>query len=88
MPDLHKLLAGIDLLYHEATYTSEDEKRAALYYHSTARQAATVALEANVKRLIIGHFSARYDDDGVLLEEARNVFPNTALTNEMDVFEL
>ena len=78
----------VDLLYHEATYASDNEHRAELYYHSTARQAATVALKANVKKLILGHFSARYDDEKILLEEARSVFPNTFLTNEMDVFDV
>lgn len=88
MPDLYKLLTNVDLLYHEATYTSNDENRASLYYHSTAKQAANVALNANVKKLIIGHFSARYDNEEVLLNEARNIFPNTFLANEMDIFDV
>lgn len=85
---LYEELMDVDLLYHEATYASDNEHRAELYYHSTARQAATVALKANVKKLILGHFSARYDDEKILLEEARSVFPNTFLTNEMDVFDV
>ena len=85
---LYEELMDVDLLYHEATYASDNEHRAELYYHSTARQAATVALKANVKKLILGHFSARYDDEKILLEEARSVFPNTFLTNEMDIFDV
>lgn len=86
--NLYQYIEGVDMLYHEATYCTCDEKRASLYYHSTARQAATVAMKANVKKLIIGHYSARYDDENMLLEEARSVFINTDLTKEMDVFEL
>lgn len=86
--DLYKQLQGVDLLYHEATYASADEDRAALYYHSTAKQAATVALKANAKKLVLGHFSARYDDEKIILDEAREVFPNVCLANEMDVFDV
>lgn len=86
--DIYKGLDNVDLLYHEATYITEDEIRASMFYHSTARQAAMAALKANAKRLIIGHYSARYDDETVLLEEAKSVFPNTSLTHEMDIFEL
>ena len=76
------------MLYHESTYCDADEERASQYYHSTARQAATVALKANVKKLIIGHYSARYDDTDTLVAEARTVFPNSFPVNEMDVFEI
>lgn len=88
IPDLHKQLTGVDLLYHEATYCNDCEDRASLYYHSTARQAATVARDAGVKKLILGHFSARYNDEETLLEEARTVFPNSFLANEMAVFDV
>lgn len=88
MPDLYKLVSGVNLLYHEATYCSKEEDRASLYYHSTARQAARVASDAKVKELVIGHFSSRYDDDTKLLDEAREVFENTFLANEMLVFDV
>lgn len=88
MPDLYKSLANVDLLYHEATYSSSDESRASLYYHSTAKQAASVAHKANAKKLIIGHFSARYENEDILLNEARSIFPNTFLANEMDIFDV
>lgn len=88
MPELHKLLCGVDVLYHEATYSNDDAKRAALFHHSTAGQAATVALNAGVKRLLLGHYSARYNDERVLLGEARAVFPASFLTDEMDVFDV
>lgn len=88
MPDLYKSLTNVDLLYHEATYASSDENRASLYYHSTAKQAASVAHKANAKKLIIGHFSARYENEDILLNEARSIFPNTFLANEMDIFDV
>lgn len=88
LPELYKTVKGVDLLYHEATYCSENEKRAELYYHSTAKQAATVALNAGAKKLVIGHFSARYDNEEVLLNEAQSVFQNTCLANEMAVFDV
>jgi ribonuclease Z len=51
-------------------------------YHSTARQAATIARAANVGKLLIGHFSARYPDESILLQEAREIFPATTLATE------
>lgn len=88
IPDLYKSLENVDLLYHEATYASIDEDRASLYFHSTAQQAATVALNARAKKLVIGHFSARYEDENILLNEARKIFPNTSLANEMEIFTI
>lgn len=73
---------GVDLLFHEATFASEDEARAKETFHSTAAQAAEIARQAGVKRLLIGHFSARYEDDSVLLKEASDIFPDTLLAKE------
>lgn len=81
-------LQGIDLLYHEATYAQELLQRARETKHSTARQAATIARKANAKKLIIGHFSARYKDLSILLNEAREVFPETYLGNDGCTFEI
>ncbi len=80
--NLHQLVAGVNLLYHEATYDSSCAERAKLYYHSTSQQAAYVARDAHAGKLILGHFSARYDNEKVLLEEAKKIFPNTILANE------
>lgn len=82
VPNLAEKVKGVTVLYHESTYTSEHEDRAKLYYHSTALQAATIAKNAGVGRLLLGHYSARYNDEQVLLEEARKVFPNSELTQE------
>lgn len=73
---------GVDLLFHEATFVEEDAARAKETFHTTALQAALLAGEAAVKKLMIGHFSARYDDELLLLEQAQNVFPDTMLAKE------
>lgn len=75
-------LNGVDLLYHEATFAESEKERAAITFHSTARQAATIAKEAGVKRLVIGHFSSRYDDETLLLDEAREIFPDSQCAAE------
>lgn len=82
VPDLAEWVEGIDVLYHEATFGQDNVARAAETLHSTARDAARVALEAHVKRLIIGHYSSRYDDENSLLDEAREVFAHTQLSYE------
>ena len=79
---------GVDWLYHEATYDESLRIKAHKRYHSTALEAATVAREAGVKQLIIGHFSKRYLDETPLLDEARAVFPATRLANEGLVIDL
>jgi ribonuclease Z len=58
------------------------------YNHSTARQAAMVARDAGARQLILGHYSSRYEDENVLLNEAREVFENAKLSNELAVFEV
>ncbi len=81
-PAIIPIIEGADLLYHEATFAESDAARAKETYHSTARQAATIAKEAKVKRLAIGHYSARYEDVGFLKEEADAIFPQTILASE------
>jgi len=76
------IIEGVDLLYHEATFAEEDAGRAPATGHSTARQAAKIAKLAKVKKLMLGHFSARYTDNRILLNEAKEVFSNTILANE------
>ena len=81
-------IRGVDLLYHESTYSDEFRDRAAAYGHSTARQAAEVAEAAEVGRLLLGHYSGRYDDLSRLLGEAQEVFPNSFATQEGDLYEV
>ena len=77
-----KHVEGVDWLYHEATYDESLRIKAHKRYHSTALEAATVAREAGVKQLILGHFSKRYLDESPLLQEAQSIFPATRLANE------
>ena len=82
LPRLAEQVAGVDLLFHEATFTESEAVRAKQTLHSTAAQAARIAKEAGVKRLLIGHFSARYEDENALLKEARAIFPDTLAADE------
>jgi ribonuclease Z len=81
-------IRGVDLLYHEATFLHDMAAVAHVKMHSTAFEAATIASKAGVKRLLIGHFSARYDDLEPLLAEAKSVFPETLLASDGDVIEI
>lgn len=83
-----ELVHGADLLYHEATFGAEAAARAKETGHSTATQAAQFAAQAEVGRLVIGHFSARYDDERVLLKEAKETFADTVLAYEGMKIEL
>ncbi len=82
------IIKDVDVLYHEATFTERESTRAEATFHSTAKQAAEIASKANAKLLIIGHFSNRYKDLGLLLEESKTVFPNTVLGLENFTFEV
>ena len=88
MPELHLQLKGVTTLYHESTYGEDNLQMAQKYNHSTARQAALVARDAGVGQLILGHYSSRYEDENVLLNEAREVFENVRLANELDVINV
>ncbi len=78
-------LKDVDLLYHEATFADSEKERAAQTFHSTARQAAKAASDAGAKRLLIGHYSSRYDTPEILLKEAQEIFPATIAANEGDI---
>ena len=79
---LAEMVQGVDLLYHEATFSKDLTKMARSTGHSTAEQAAKIAELAKVKRLIIGHFSSRYKDVDVLVNEARKIFTETYAAEE------
>lgn len=81
-PAIAPLVEGVDLLYHEATYAEADSGVCQQVFHSTASQAARMACLCHARQLLIGHFSTRYDDEQVLLDEARALFPNTLLAAE------
>lgn len=85
-PDLVPHLQGVDMLYHEATFTELLVARAKETMHSTARQAAMIARAANVGTLLLGHFSSRYKSEEDLLNEARAEFPNVLAAQEGKTF--
>ncbi len=87
-PEMCETIKNVDLLYHEATYDKTFERQAAKTTHSTAAQAATIASMANVSKLILGHFSARYKTLDVLLNEAKLVFPNTEIAEEGKTYKV
>jgi len=82
------VVQGADLLYHETTFMNDRIVNATDKFHSTTGQAATIALKAGVKKLLIGHYSARYDDLQPLLDEARAVFKETELAVDGCIFEI
>lgn len=88
LPQLAEQIHGVDLLFHEATFGKDAIKRAKETFHTTAVEAAELAKEAGVKKLIIGHYSARYTDNRVLLDEAKSVFPDTLLSYEGMVYRI
>lgn len=81
-------IKDVTLLYHEATYTKDLLERAKKNMHSTAEQAATIAVKAEVKQLMVGHYSARYESIDPILNEAKAVFDNTIAAKEGLIVEL
>ena len=88
LPELADRIKGTNLLYHEATYTEEYRSMAEKYLHSTARDAALIAGKAEVRQLLLGHFSKRYRNEQPLLDEAQAVFPDTILAKEGMVIDV
>jgi len=87
-PDIVPIIKKVDLLYHESTFLSDLQKMADRTAHSTAREAAMIARDAEVGQLILGHFSNRYEDLSVFLDEAKPVFENTILPEQLGVYEI
>lgn len=83
LEDIIPIIKGVDLLYHESTFLHELKEMAVHTGHTTAREAAVIAQKAGVKKLILGHFSNRYNDYGVLLDEAREIFAETYLPEQL-----
>lgn len=81
-------IEGFDMIYHETTYLDNLRERAELRFHSTTKQAAMLAKKAGVKKLLIGHFSSKYDTLDEFEKEAREVFPNTDLALEGVAFTI
>lgn len=87
-PAIIPAIQGVDLLYHEATFLQSDALLASKTQHSTAVEAARIAQEAEVKQLLLGHFSARYPDAQLFKEEAKNIFPQVQLARDGQVIEI
>jgi ribonuclease Z len=87
-PEIISAIKKVDLLYHEATFLHSDLDKAIETQHSTAKQAAEIAKQAEAGKLLLGHFSARYKDLTDLLNEAQEIFSPCALACEGDVFTL
>lgn len=83
-----KELKGIDTIYHEATFMNDKKEKAIVNFHSTSGEAGKFAAIAQTKQLIIGHFSARYNDLNPLLEEAKAEFENTLLAEEGKIYQI
>lgn len=81
-------IRGVDLLYHEATFSSDEHAKAAETQHSTAAEAARIAAMAQVSGLLLGHFSARYRELDPILEEAKSIFPSVQLAIEGSIFTI
>ncbi|MEM0578122.1 ribonuclease Z [Flavobacterium polysaccharolyticum] len=82
------LVEGVDLLYHETTFLENESQLATKTMHSTAIQAATIASKANVKSLLLGHYSTRYESIASFKEEALTVFSNVQLADDGTTFEI
>lgn len=87
-PELKQYLKNVDLLYHESTFMEDNIERAAVTFHSTARQAAEVANVSGVKKLLLGHYSSRYVNLEPLLDEAKSVFSNSVLSEEGQTYAI
>ena len=82
------IIKNVDILYHEATFLHDLKKMADYTGHSTALEAAKIARKANVKKLILGHFSNRYNDLSVFLNEACEIFPETYLPEQLEAVKI
>ena len=87
-PAIARWIDGVDVLYHEATYIEEQREAADRYQHCTAAQAGKIAAKVHAGKLIIGHFSARFLDQSVFLDEARQYFPNVILAEDRHTYLL
>lgn len=81
------IIKNVDVLYHEATFLQSEESLAKKTLHSTSKEAATIALKANVKQLILGHYSTRYENIDFFREEASVIFPEVVLADDGKIFE-
>ncbi len=87
-PELTKYIVGCNMIYHESTFGSDMTATAHSTMHSTASDAAVAAKKAGVEKLLLGHFSSRYKDPGVLLDEAGEIFKESYIAYEGTPFDI
>ena len=87
-PDIIPIIKNVSALYHESTFLEEHKQYCTITKHSTAKQAATIAKNAKVGKLILGHYSTRYESIELFKEEAKTVFKNTDIADDYKVFEI
>ncbi len=85
--DILPIISNVDVLYHESTFLQSEENLAKKTLHSTAKEAALIALKANAKQLVLGHYSTRYESIEMFKQEAETVFPNVLLGDDGKSFE-
>lgn len=88
LPKLGEIVKEVDLLYHETTFMQKDIGLAVKTQHSTCIEAATIAKNAGAKKLLMGHYSSRYDNLSLMLDECKSVFENTQLSDDGDIIKL
>ena len=86
--DIIPIIENVDILYHESTFLESEVSLANKTLHSTAKEAARIALKANAKQLILGHYSTRYESIDLFKEEAKTIFPEVLLAEDGKTFEL
>ncbi|MEN9875233.1 MAG: hypothetical protein RLZZ529_230 [Bacteroidota bacterium] len=86
--DIIPIIENVDVLYHESTFLESEVSLANKTLHSTAKEAARIALKANAKQLILGHYSTRYESIDLFKEEAKTIFPEVLLAEDGKTFEL
>ena len=82
------IIENVDYLYHESTFLDSEAHLSERTMHSTAKEAATIALKANVKNLILGHYSTRYGNIELFKEQAQTIFQNVQLADDGKEFDL
>ncbi|MGY8910411.1 MAG: ribonuclease Z, partial [Flavobacteriales bacterium] len=87
-PNIIPIIKNADLLYHEATFLADKEELAKKTKHSTSKEAAQIAKDANVGQLVVGHYSGRYKNIDLFKEEAQEIFENSELAIPGKVFTI
>ena len=87
-PAILPFIKGVDLIYHESTFLKEDEEKAYQRYHSTSEQAAAIALKAGAGKLLLGHYSSRYQDTLLFEQEAQRIFLHSEASAEGECYRV